>query len=111
MLDTYAPAPHTLEPTRLAQIKETIRSELFHIIDNSSWGDEEAGPSEDTSTLAGAIVSALLDASLIGLPLGDTARTSVRCDYVAALGERLKCRKGEAADDVLKAALARMVQG
>ena len=95
--DTYAPVPRVPGPTRLDQIEIAVQRALrreIPITDDVGWG-----------TVAKSIVASLIDAGLIGLPTGDAARTSVRCDYVSELGALLSCRKGDDADDVLKTAI------
>jgi len=87
-----------VEPPRLFQIQEVIRKTLVEVV---SLGAEE----DDLENAAIAVFNELLDRHLIGLPSGNAARTSVDCSLVAQLGEKLACRKGDDADDVLRTAI------
>lgn len=93
------------EPPRLFQIEEVIRRMLFKDdhVGNSMISDKVRNSLSEN--MAKQIVNELLDQHLIGLPSGNAARTSVDCSLVAQLGEKLACRKGDDADDVLRTAI------
>jgi len=92
------------EPPRLFQIEQTICQMVAKNFASSGRVFEHRNE-EECYNIGKRIFNELLDLHLIGLPSGNAARTSVDCSLVAQLGEKLACRNGDDADDVLRTAI------